>query len=69
VDVTEKRYAFISLLSPGERFHDFCARSELGEVGLFSAKSPARGIFTGYTDRETAGQKFSGNIGPLPVSK
>jgi hypothetical protein len=38
-------------------------------VGLFSAKSPARGIFTGYTDRETAGQKFSGNIGPLPVSK
>jgi hypothetical protein len=69
VGVTEKEICFHFTSLPRERFHDFCARSELGEVGLFSAKSPARGIFTGYTDRETAGQKFSGNIGPLPVSK
>jgi hypothetical protein len=36
------------------RFHDFDARSELSEVGLFLAKSPAHGIFTGYIHRETA---------------
>jgi hypothetical protein len=37
-----------------KRFHDFYARSGLGEVELFLAKSPDRCIFTGHTYRETA---------------
>jgi hypothetical protein len=37
-----------------ERFHDYRVRSGLREEGLFSVKSPVRGIFTGYTYRETA---------------
>lgn len=36
-----------------ERFHDYCARSILSQVGLFSVKSPVLGIFTGDTYRET----------------
>jgi Outer membrane protein beta-barrel domain len=37
-----------------KRFQNFWARSGLSEVGLFLAKSPAHGIFTSYTYRETA---------------
>jgi hypothetical protein len=55
--------------SPGSVFTISVPDPNLAKWGLFSAKSPTRGIFTGYTYREIAGQKFSGNIRPLAVSK
>jgi hypothetical protein len=50
-------------------FHDYRVRAELSEERLFLVKSPVRGIFTGYTDRETAmgagRRKIVGSTGTL----